>query len=136
MFWVFQTRESLRWPTRGCTLGGVSLRAGRLLLPPGLGKSHRMLWHMPEQVWKLRRKKKKSDVQRYPCAFLVSTYLHSRKKRNLTFRLPLLCMYRYIYVCVCVRVCTRASDGVAEYPVQTSRSKSSRSSSCRHSNVW
>jgi hypothetical protein len=27
--------------------------AGRLLLPPGLGKSDRLLWQVPEQVWGL-----------------------------------------------------------------------------------
>jgi hypothetical protein len=35
--------------------------------------------------------KYRTDVQRYPCAFIVSIYLHSHKKtRNFTFWLPLM----------------------------------------------
>jgi hypothetical protein len=59
--------------------------AGRLLVPPWLGKSHRILWQVPEQVWK-----NKELMSKDMCAFLISTYLNSRKKiRNLTFCLPL-----------------------------------------------
>jgi hypothetical protein len=31
----------------------MSSEAGRLLLMPGLGKSHSSLWHVPEKVWGL-----------------------------------------------------------------------------------
>jgi hypothetical protein len=58
--------------------------AGRLLLLPGLGKSHHTLWQVPEQVsglWKNR-----VLMSKHMYAFLFSTYLHSPKKiAELTF---------------------------------------------------
>jgi hypothetical protein len=41
---------AVRWVLWGPEMASV---AGRLLLPPPLGKSHRMLRQVPKQVWKL-----------------------------------------------------------------------------------
>jgi hypothetical protein len=49
IFSICQTCESPRGPSRGSTVGVVgwgpemAWRAGHLLIPPGIGKSHRML---------------------------------------------------------------------------------------------
>jgi hypothetical protein len=48
----------------------MASKAERLLLQPGLGKFHRILWQVPEQVWGLCGKYR-TNIETYPCAFLV-----------------------------------------------------------------
>jgi hypothetical protein len=59
----------------------IASGAGRPLLPPGLGKSHRILRQVPKNIVKLCGKIE-DCFQRYPYAFLPTTYLYSRKKRE------------------------------------------------------
>jgi hypothetical protein len=91
IFSVCQTVESPRGQVGAARWVGwgpeMAVGAGRLLVLPGLGKSRRTLWQVPEEVLGLCRKYR-TDVQRYPYAFLACIYLHSLKK--ITFWLSLL----------------------------------------------
>jgi hypothetical protein len=97
-FSVFQTRESPRGSSWGCTVGRVGSRNG---FRSGTSSNARA-WKISSYFMTSARtsletvETQRTDVQRYQSAFLVSTYLHSRKRGNLTFRLPVV---EYIRSC-------------------------------------
>jgi hypothetical protein len=72
------------WVGRGPEM---ALGAGRLFLSPGLGKSHRTLWQVPEQVSKLRGKIEDWCPEMSVClsCLHLPRFVQKKKTGNLTF---------------------------------------------------